>query len=201
MVTTLICPMGDGTVTMEARAGMAKRTTMPAPRSGGTPANARPEERDPVSRERDADEMALDRPGAEPVPSRGGGRAGGAAPATGPGSFGQTLVELRTARGWAQTVLARRSGLDNSSISRFENGQRMPERETVIAVSDAMALPVVERERLLAAAGFRSEAWDDPLIAELVEILADPSVPSAIAVDVQTLVRVAVEHGRRGRGR
>jgi len=77
----------------------------------------------------------------------------------------------------------------------------MPERETVIAISDAMALPVVERERLLAAAGFRSEAWDDPLIAELVEILADPSVPTAVAVDVQTLVRVAVEHGRRARGR
>ncbi|MGI8642552.1 MAG: helix-turn-helix domain-containing protein [Thermomicrobiales bacterium] len=115
--------------------------------------------------------------------------------------FGPLLTELRTARGWAQAKLADRSGLDPSSVSRFEAGTRAPERETVLAFADAMALPVIERERLLAAAGFRSEAWDDPLISELVEVLADPTLPDDVAGDLRALLRIAIEHGRRATGR
>ncbi len=115
--------------------------------------------------------------------------------------FGPLLTELRMARGWSQAKLAARSGLDPSSVSRFEAGTRAPERETVIAFADAMALPVIERERLLAAAGFRSEAWDDPLIAELVEVLADPMLPPEAAADLRALLRIAVQHGRRAAGR
>jgi hypothetical protein len=64
-----------------------------------------------------------------------------------------------------------------------------------------MKLTPVERERLLASAGFRSEAWNDPLIVALVELTLDPTLPSDVADDVRTLIRVAVEHGRRGRTR
>ncbi len=115
--------------------------------------------------------------------------------------FGPLLTELRTARGWSQAKLADRSGLDPSSVSRFEAGTRAPERETVTAFADAMALPVVERERLLAAAGFRSEAWDDPVIADLVEVLADPMLPPEVAADLRAMLRIAVQHGRRAAGR
>lgn len=115
--------------------------------------------------------------------------------------FGPLLTELRTARGWAQAKLAERSGLDPSSVSRFEAGTRAPERETVLAFADAMALPVIERDRLLAAAGFRSEAWDDPLISELVEVLADPTLPDDVADDLRALLRIAIQHGRQSVGR
>ena len=113
--------------------------------------------------------------------------------------FGPLLAELRTVRRWSQAKLADRANLDPSSVSRFEAGTRGPERDTVLAIADALALPVIDRERLLAAAGFRSEAWDDPLLAELVELLADPMLPQDISVDVRTLLRVAVQHGRRAR--
>jgi hypothetical protein len=91
--------------------------------------------------------------------------------------------------------------LDPSSVSRFEAGTRAPERETVLAFADAMALPVIERDRLLAAAGFRSEAWDDPLISELVEVLADPTLPDDVADDLRALLRIAIQHGRQSVGR
>ncbi len=111
--------------------------------------------------------------------------------------FGPLLAELRTARRWSQAKLAERARLDPSSVSRFEAGTRGPERDTVLAIADALALPVIDRERLLAAAGFRSEAWDDPILADLVELLADPMLPSDVAADVRTLLRIAVQHGRR----
>lgn len=113
--------------------------------------------------------------------------------------FGSRLSELRQARGWSQVKLAQEAGLDPSTVSRFEAGSRAPERETVLKIADALVLPVVDRERLLAAAGFRSEAWDDPMLAELAQLMNDPSMPSMTAGELRTLVNVAVQHGRRAR--
>ena len=121
---------------------------------------------------------------------RGDGRAA---------EFGALLTQFRTARGWSQTKLAERAGIDGSYVSRLEAGGRAPTREAIERLTDALVLPVVDRERLLAVAGFRSEAWDDPLLSQLVEILADPTVPPEVAADVRTLIRVAIEHGRRSR--
>jgi transcriptional regulator with XRE-family HTH domain len=113
--------------------------------------------------------------------------------------FGSRLSELRQARGWSQVKLAQESGLDPSTVSRFEAGSRAPERDTVLKIADALVLPVVDRERLLAAAGFRSEAWDDPMLAELAQLLNDPSMPAETAGELRALVRIAVQHGRRAR--
>jgi transcriptional regulator with XRE-family HTH domain len=113
--------------------------------------------------------------------------------------FGQRLSELRQARGWSQVKLAQEAGLDPSTVSRFEAGSREPERDTVLKIADALVLPVVDRERLLAAAGFRSEAWDDPMLAELAQLLNDPAIPHDAHDELRALVRVAVQHGRRAR--
>jgi transcriptional regulator with XRE-family HTH domain len=113
--------------------------------------------------------------------------------------FGPRLSELRQARGWSQVKLAQEAGLDPSTVSRFEAGSRAPERDTVLKIADALVLPVVDRERLLAAAGFRSEAWDDPMLAELAQLLNDPSMPVETAGDLRSLVRVAIQYGRRAR--
>jgi hypothetical protein len=69
----------------------------------------------------------------------------------------------------------------------------------VLKIADALVLPVVDRERLLAAAGFRSEAWDDPMLAELAQLLNDPAIPHDAHDELRALVRVAVQHGRRAR--
>lgn len=115
--------------------------------------------------------------------------------------FGQLLASLRTARGWSQAKLGAQAGLDTSTISRYEAGLRAPDRETVLAIAGAMALPIVERDKLLAIAGFRPGSWDEPLLSELAELLADPMLPPQVSTDIKTLVRVAVDLGRRARGR
>jgi transcriptional regulator with XRE-family HTH domain len=115
--------------------------------------------------------------------------------------FRQLLSAYREELGWTKTQLAERAGLDPSSVSRLEGGSRTPEAGTIDVLAAAMKLTPVERERLLASAGFRSEAWNDPLIVALVELTLDPTLPSDVADDVRTLIRVAVEHGRRGRTR
>jgi transcriptional regulator with XRE-family HTH domain len=114
-------------------------------------------------------------------------------------AFGELLASLRTIRGWSQGQLAKRSGLDPSSISRLEAGTRAPERETVLRLADALALPIPDRDRLLAAAGFRSIALDDPLISELGALLVDPNLPAAAAEDLRALLRVAIQFARTAR--
>lgn len=110
--------------------------------------------------------------------------------------FGPLLAKLRAERDWPQVKLAQAAGLDPSSISRFEAGTRMPERDTILKLAEVMVLPVVDRERLLAAAGFRSSVWDDPDLATLAAILADPALPPERAANLRGLLRIAIEYGK-----
>ncbi|MER3439371.1 MAG: XRE family transcriptional regulator [Chloroflexota bacterium] len=111
-------------------------------------------------------------------------------------AFGKLLEVYRAAKGWTKAQLAERAGLDPSAISRLESGQRVPERQTVALVADALELSPLDRERLYAAAGYRSDAWDDSLVAELVEVLADPAIPDEIKSEVRAVVRVALRYAR-----
>lgn len=116
--------------------------------------------------------------------------------ATGAVEFARQLERLRDARGWSKADLAKRSALDPSSITRFEQGTRNPDRETIIQLAGAMALPLVERDALLAAAGYRSDIWDDPLLIDLSHILADRDLPAAVREEVRAVLRMAVAYGR-----
>lgn len=115
-------------------------------------------------------------------------------------AFGELLANLRNARGWSQGRLAQQAGIDRSYLSRLEAGARSPERETVAHLADALVLPMADRDRLLAAAGFRSAALDDPLIADLVAILFDPALPERAEQELRSALRVAVQFGRAARG-
>ncbi len=110
--------------------------------------------------------------------------------------FARLLEGLREERGWTKADLAKRSGFDPSSITRFEQGVRDPERETVLTLAEAMALPLADRDRLLAAAGYRSELWDDPLLLELSQVLAERSLPVTARNDVRSVVRMAIAYCR-----
>lgn len=114
----------------------------------------------------------------------------------GEATFAGHLERLRDERGWSKADLAKRSALDPSSITRFEQGVRNPDRETVLQLSDAMTLPMVERDRLLAAAGYRSEIWDEPVLIELSHILADRDIPLAVRDEVRSVLRMAIAYGR-----
>jgi transcriptional regulator with XRE-family HTH domain len=118
----------------------------------------------------------------------------GRAPAA--SEFARQLERLRHERGWSKADLAKRADLDPSSITRFEQGARNPDRETVLQISDAMALPMVERDRLLAAAGYRSEIWDEPILIEISNILADPTIPQAARDQVRSVLQMVIAYGR-----
>ncbi|MGB3327974.1 MAG: helix-turn-helix transcriptional regulator [Thermomicrobiales bacterium] len=117
-----------------------------------------------------------------------------AAPTPGDLSFAELLQRLRIERGWTKADLAKRARFDPSSITRFEQGARAPERDTVIQLANAMALPVSDRDRLLAAAGFRSELWDDPLLVELAQILGDTRLSAAAKNEVRSVLRMAIAY-------
>ncbi len=110
--------------------------------------------------------------------------------------FAHQLKRLRDERAWSKADLAKRSDLDPSSITRFEQGSRNPDRDTIFQISDAMALPLVERDRLLAAAGYRSEIWDEPLLIEISHLLADRQLPLAVREEVRSVLRMAIAYGR-----
>lgn len=110
------------------------------------------------------------------------------------------MEHYRSERGWSKADLAKRSGLDPSTITRFEQGSRAPERDTVLQIAEAMALPVADRDRMLAAAGFRSELWDDPMLVELAQALGDVSVPPEVKNEIRALVRMATNYARMHMG-
>lgn len=114
-------------------------------------------------------------------------------------TFPRLLAAMREARSWSKADLAKRADLDPSTITRLEQGSRKPDRETVVQLAEAMALPVTDRDRLLAAGGYRSDTWDDPELVELAALLADPSISPPVRQDIRTLLRVAISHGRLAR--
>lgn len=107
-------------------------------------------------------------------------------------SFARLLERLREDRGLSKADLAKRARFDPSSITRFEQGNRAPERDTILQLADAMVLPARDRDRLLASAGFRSELWDDPLLVEMSQLLADETISLNARREVRSVVRMGI---------
>lgn len=106
-------------------------------------------------------------------------------------TFQDLLVKLREERNLSKAELAKRAGLDPSTITRFEQGQRAPERPSIMQISDAMVLPGIDRDRLLASAGFRSELWDDPALVELVLLLNDDGIEKQAQAEVRSVLKMS----------
>lgn len=88
-------------------------------------------------------------------------------------AFAVLLARYRTRRRLSQAALGRAAGLDHSLISRYESGERTPERATTLALADALALTDGERDLLLLAAGY---APCHPSVRHLVAFNADRGV-------------------------
>src|SRR5690606_6800862 len=78
-------------------------------------------------------------------------RSGAAASAA---RFGGMLRGLRGARGMSQTQLAAHADVSTRHLSFLETGRAVPSREMVLALADALDLPLRGRNDLLGAAGF-----------------------------------------------
>lgn len=109
-------------------------------------------------------------------------------------SVARLLTQLREERGISKAELAERTGMNPSSITRLEQGSRDPERETILQIAEAMVLPMADRDRLLAAGGYRSELWDDPLLIELAQLMAEPAIPVEVRDEARSVVRMAIAY-------
>lgn len=108
--------------------------------------------------------------------------------------FASLLEEMRAARDLTKADLAKKAGVDPSTITRFEQGTRAPERATILQLAEAMVLTMADRDRLLAAAGFRSEMWDDPLLVELSQLLQEPGISLPSREEARSVVRMAIAY-------
>ncbi|MEJ7840014.1 MAG: helix-turn-helix transcriptional regulator [Thermomicrobiales bacterium] len=113
--------------------------------------------------------------------------------------FPTLLRALRDARGLSKAELAKRTGFDPSTMTRFEQGSRAPDRPTVIQLAQAMVLPLTDSDRLLAAAGFRSVIWDDPMLIDLADALSDPLLPEDARAEMRSVIRMAISYSRHRR--
>src|SRR5690606_36154372 len=88
----------------------------------------------------------------------------GAAPA-----FGPLLRHWRRRRALSQLALAAEAGASQRHLSFIESGRSTPSRAMVLRLAERLAVPLRERNALLAAAGhapaFRERAADDPELA------------------------------------
>ncbi len=68
--------------------------------------------------------------------------------------LGTLLREWRSARGKSQLALAVHAGVSSRHLSFIETGRASPSRDMVLLLSDALEVPLRERNALLEAAGF-----------------------------------------------
>jgi transcriptional regulator with XRE-family HTH domain len=118
------------------------------------------------------------------------------------GSFAVTLREYRDRRRLSQSRLAEAAGFDHSYVSRLESGTRMPTREAVVKLADAMGLGDSERDALLASAGFmpgRIESLfaSEPVLSEVLGLLQDRTVPAEVRDDVRNMISLLVRQAHR----
>jgi len=106
-------------------------------------------------------------------------------------TFGAQLREWRQRRRLSQLDLAGDADVSTRHLSFVETGRAMPSREMVLRLADRLEVPLRERNRLLAAAGFApmyaERSLDDPALKaarEAVELVLKGHEPyPALAVD------------------
>lgn len=92
--------------------------------------------------------------------------------------FGPTLKHYREKRGISQSRLAELAEFDHSHVSRLETGARMPTRDAVERLAKALCLDGPGVGAMLVAAGFA--ATDDPLVAEVRDLIQEPAARTAV---------------------
>jgi transcriptional regulator with XRE-family HTH domain len=75
------------------------------------------------------------------------------------------LRQWRAARGVSQLELALRAGFSSRHVSFVETGRTQASRQTVLALAEALDVPLRERNRLLEAAGYARVYGHTPLAA------------------------------------
>ena len=90
--------------------------------------------------------------------------------------FRRAFVRYRRAKRMSQNELSERSLIDSTFISRIENGNRWPSRDSIVRLSRAMGLSTREEDDLLTLAGFAPSdlrsVVSEPLLIDLDDIIS-----------------------------
>lgn len=105
--------------------------------------------------------------------------------------FPEMLKTWRTRRRLSQLQLALKSGVSQRHVSFLESGRSRPSRSMILHLSEALDVPLRERNDLLLAAGFapmfRARPLDDPQMAQVLTavrmMLANHAPFPALAID------------------
>lgn len=117
-------------------------------------------------------------------------------------TFAPLLREYRDRRRLSQSRLAEAAGFDHSYVSRLESGTRMPTRDAVSKLAEAMGLVEGERDALLASAGFMPGRIEnlfasEPVLSEVLGLLQDRAVPADVRDDVRHMISLLVRQAQR----
>lgn len=82
---------------------------------------------------------------------------------------GTMLRYWREVRGMPQLELAMDTGITQKHVSFVETGRSMPRRQMIIDISDALQIPLRERNAIFVAAGYAPIYRDAPLDAPYME--------------------------------
>lgn len=115
--------------------------------------------------------------------------------------FGVLLKRLREARRVSQSKLAERADFDHSYVSRLESGARMPTREAVERLGQALGVSLMEQDSMLASAGFLprdvgSLLSDEPVLGEVLGLLQDEDVPLEYRDNMRQVLRLLAQQAR-----
>ena len=92
------------------------------------------------------------------------------------GELGALLRFWRAERGRSQLDVSLDAGLSQRHLSFIESGRSAPGRDKLLAVADALDVPLQERNTLLLAAGYApaygDPAWDAPQMAGVTAAVA-----------------------------
>lgn len=108
-------------------------------------------------------------------------------------AFGELLRQWREARRYSQLDLALEADISSKHVSFLETGRNRPSREMILRLSNAMDVPLRDRNLLFEAAGFasayRESSLDAPEVAQVEEavgrILQKHDPYPAIVVDAE----------------
>lgn len=116
--------------------------------------------------------------------------------------FAPVLREYRDRRRLSQSRLAEAAGFDHSYVSRLETGTRMPTREAVMKLAEAMVLDDADRDALLASAGFMPGRIEnllasEPVLGDVLGLLQNRAIPAEIRDDVRHMIALLVRQAQR----
>ncbi|MGI4811635.1 MAG: helix-turn-helix domain-containing protein [Janthinobacterium lividum] len=97
-------------------------------------------------------------------------------PAPRGGELGELLRGWRSARGRSQLDVSLDANMSQRHLSFVESGRSTPGRDKLLAIADALDIPLRERNALLLAAGYaplyRDGSWDEPQMAGITAAAA-----------------------------